>query len=278
MGVRDWRWADRLEPIVESKNAGSFGDVYVKGLLGFGKPGRQRFSMQYGYSARRSWWQELKAHAHLVIAAVGTMALLAVAAIAFWLAMPTGERQAFAEAKVDPQPAIATGVTTPVPADGTGITAEQPASQPETPVATASVAQQPETTLTQPKIPELDPQAAAAIAVPAVDDVDAEPSADAKQDGANPDGPVFAAIPTPRPTLPGETEENRAADSNAADDKASGHVLRAVTMRSGPKTGAAAIGTVPAKTAVEVLSCEKWCEIVYKGKRGFVYKSFVQRD
>jgi hypothetical protein len=27
-----------------------------------------------------------------------------------------------------------------------------------------------------------------------------------------------------------------------------------------------------------VISCEKWCEIVYKGKRGFVYKSFVQQD
>jgi hypothetical protein len=244
----------------------------VKGLLGFGKPGRQRFSMQYGYNARRSWWHEVKAHAHLVIAAVGTMALVAVAAIALWLAMPTGERQAFAEAKLDPQPAIAAEATA-VPADGTGIAAQQAAPQPEAPVATASVAQQPEIPVTQPKVPELDPQAAAAIAVPAVDGGTPAPQADAKQDKAVPDGPVFAAIPTPRPTLPGE-----AADSKAADDKASGHVLRAVTMRSGPKTGAAAIGTVPAKTAVEVISCEKWCEIVYKGKRGFVYKSFVQRD
>jgi uncharacterized protein YraI len=49
-------------------------------------------------------------------------------------------------------------------------------------------------------------------------------------------------------------------------------------MRSGPKSGASAIDTVPAKTAIEVISCEKWCEIVYEGKRGFVYKSFVQQD
>ena len=46
-------------------------------------------------------------------------------------------------------------------------------------------------------------------------------------------------------------------------------------MRAGPKKGAAAIATVPAKTAVQVVSCEKWCQIVYNGKRGWIYKSFL---
>ncbi|TIN12868.1 MAG: SH3 domain-containing protein, partial [Mesorhizobium sp.] len=40
-----------------------------------------------------------------------------------------------------------------------------------------------------------------------------------------------------------------------------GRILRAVTMRSGPKKNAAAIATVPAKTSVQVMSCKKWCQI-----------------
>lgn len=245
----------------------------MKGLLSFGKPGRHRFSMQYGYNARRSWWHEVKAHAHLVIAAVGTIALLAVAAVALWLAMPAGERQAFAEAKVDPQPPIAAPATE-IPASDV---AAQPAKQPEPPVETASVAEQPEAPMTETEVPELDPQAAAAIAAPAVEgDQETAPPIEAGQEPPPQEMPLVAAIPTPRPTLP---DAASAPDKpSAASDKASGHTLRAVTMRSGPKSGASAIDTVPAKTAIEVISCEKWCEIVYEGKRGFVYKSFVEQD
>jgi hypothetical protein len=71
----------------------------VKGLFGFGSPKQRRFAMQFGYAVRPSFWQELKANSHLVIAAVGTMALLGVAGTALWLAMPSGDRPAFAEPK-----------------------------------------------------------------------------------------------------------------------------------------------------------------------------------
>ncbi|KQZ79042.1 hypothetical protein ASD64_11790 [Mesorhizobium sp. Root157] len=237
--------------------------------------------MQYGYDARRSWWQEVKAHAHLVIAAVGTMSLLAVAAVALWLAMPAGERQAFAEAKVDQQPEIVAPATA-ISTDSAGITAPETEPPPVHAVETASVVQQPEAPMAQPEIPELDPQAAAAIAVPAVDGDGTAPLAYSGKDGAAQQMPLIAAIPTPRPTPPGEAggtdTDAKTPKDGAPNDAASGHTLRAVTMRSGPKTGAAAIGTVPAKTPVEVVACEKWCEIVYEGKRGFVYKSFVQRD
>ncbi len=225
----------------------------MKGLSGFGKPGRQRYSIQYGYDARRSWWHEVKAHAHLVIAAVGTMALLAVAAIGLWLAMPSEERQAFAEAK--------TTAATPA--------AEAPPTQPVEvqPVETATAAPVPEAPAVQAAVPELDPQAAAAIAVPAEGETQAMPET----------MPMTAAIPTPRPEPAGEAGATND-DKPATAGKAAGHTVRAVTMRSGPKTGAAAIGTVPGGTAIEVVACTSWCEIVYKGQRGFVYKSFVARD
>jgi uncharacterized protein YraI len=47
-------------------------------------------------------------------------------------------------------------------------------------------------------------------------------------------------------------------------------------MRTGPKTSATAMGTVPGKTTVQVMSCKQWCQIVYNGKRGWIYKRFIK--
>ena len=47
-------------------------------------------------------------------------------------------------------------------------------------------------------------------------------------------------------------------------------------MRAGPKQKAAAMVTVPAKTSVQVISCKKWCQIVYNGKRGWIYKTYIK--
>ena len=93
-------------------------------------------------------------------------------------------------------------------------------------------------------------------------------AAPAKDDAAprdNPDGAQTAAIPTPKPQVPQKV--------SAAS---TGRILRAVTMRTGPKKNAAAILTVPAKTSVQVMSCKQWCQIVYNGKRGWIYKTYVK--
>jgi hypothetical protein len=52
-------------------------------------------------------------------------------------------------------------------------------------------------------------------------------------------------------------------------------VTTAVNMRSGPKKGASALGVVPAGTAVNVISCDGWCQVSYNGRTGWVYKSFL---
>ncbi len=52
-------------------------------------------------------------------------------------------------------------------------------------------------------------------------------------------------------------------------------VSEAVNMRSRPKRGSGVILVVPAKAAVNVLSCDQWCEVTYNGKKGWIYKSFV---
>lgn len=48
-----------------------------------------------------------------------------------------------------------------------------------------------------------------------------------------------------------------------------------VKMRSGPRDEATVVAVVPDKAVVGLVKCESWCEIVYKGRRGFVYKGFI---
>ena len=62
----------------------------------FGAPERRRFAMQFGYDMQPRFWRQIRSNLHLVIAAFGTAALLGVAAVALWLALPASERQAVA--------------------------------------------------------------------------------------------------------------------------------------------------------------------------------------
>ncbi len=48
-----------------------------------------------------------------------------------------------------------------------------------------------------------------------------------------------------------------------------------VRLRAAPNDGSAVLGVVPDGAEVGVVACDGWCEVVYAGKRGFVYKRFV---
>ena len=221
------------------------------------------------------------------------MALLGVAGGALWFAMPTGERQAFA----DPKPVETTEVAAaakPVVAAGKTQSAEIAAvpakATPATPGKTEPAeAAKPAATVTAAKVLRPVDEAAKSAIVAATRDAEPE-QGDTDQELAyanpsetsgagkateklaekNPDGAETAAIPTPRPKAPAKQAGAEKADAR------NGQILRGVTMRSGPKKGASAIGTIPAKTSVEVLSCNQWCQVIYKGKRGWIYKSFVR--
>ncbi|AZO32123.1 MULTISPECIES: SH3 domain-containing protein [unclassified Mesorhizobium] len=290
----------------------------------FGAPERRRFAVQFGYDMRPSFWQGLQSNAHLVIAAIGTAALLGVAAVALWLALPANERQAIASAeqtvpaipvktkKIEPAVAsAAVSVAAPqvarkadavspvtavreaaIPALAsnsprwTGADAATASAAAEAPPASSvQAAEKPATQNDKPAVAafaesasENDASAALSkVAAPAP----ADQSADAKKPDARMDGAQTAAIPDAKPQAP----EAQPAATDAAQDKpkpqkvsagANGRILRAVTMRSGPKKGASAIITVPAKASVQVMSCKKWCEIVYNGKHGWVWKTYLK--
>ena len=109
---------------------------------------------------------------------------------------------------------------------------------------------------------------------------------DPKGDGEIPDAPTTNAIPTAKPRQAAAQPDDGTDDEAAAATQAQGtqgkgtpgHIRRAVTMRAAPKKGAAALGTLQAKTAVKVISCTKWCQIVVKGKTGWVYNTYLDRD
>lgn len=48
-----------------------------------------------------------------------------------------------------------------------------------------------------------------------------------------------------------------------------------VNIRSGPNSRSPVIGVVPRNSAVDIVKCASWCEIVYGGKHGYIYSGFV---
>ncbi|TPJ02019.1 SH3 domain-containing protein [Mesorhizobium sp. B2-8-1] len=263
--------------------------------------------MQFGYDMRPSFWQEVRSNSHLVIAAVGTAALLGVAAVALWLALPANERQAVANPE-QAIPAVPVKTTKIAPAGITAAAAAVPQAarksdqvSPTVAVSEAAIpalaANDPRWTASQSKTAPAasgqsaskagqtpDKPAAAAFAQPAADTGAAtelaKVAAPAPAAGSSPDGAQTAAIPAAQPQVASQQSAAQHDDSKAEPRKAAaagtGRILRAVTMRSGPKKNAAAIVTVPAKTSVQVMSCKRWCQIVYNGKTGWVYKTYIK--
>jgi hypothetical protein len=76
-----------------------------------------------------------------------------------------------------------------------------------------------------------------------------------------------------------------ASDTDATADQPSsspagqiGRVISDVNMRTGPGNSQTVIATIPRGSPVEVIECQQWCEVIFTGRRGWVYASFVGPD
>ena len=280
----------------------------------FGAPERQRFPMQFGYDIRPSFWQEIRSNSHLVIAAVGTAALLGVAAVGLWLALPASDSQADASPaqtvatfpvrtlKIAPaaaiasvaaaQPARKADAVSPTVAAAEVKMRELASDDPRWTGSDSKIASSPATASSdQPatRPAQESPKVAAAFAEPA-EQTDATtllskvaaPDNAATHDPT--DGPQTIAasstVKLPEPPAPSPVHEGDGSQAKEKSEKVApagtGRILRGVTMRSGPQNDAVAMITIPAKTPVQLVSCKQWCQIVYNGKRGWVYKTFVK--
>lgn len=125
------------------------------------------------------------------------------------------------------------------------------------------------------------PEASTMLAEPAV--AAPEPAVLPPQTPLPPPAPVRNAgseaepTPSPAPAASRNATEASAPVATEGGGEPTGTVTvrNPVTMRTGPRRGAAAIVNLSPGTKVELVGCESWCEIITDGKRGFVYKSFL---
>ena len=89
------------------------------------------------------------------------------------------------------------------------------------------------------------------------------------------DAPAEVAAPAREEPLSGSPPAPPAASIESVAAPALARVKSAVSMRSGPDKGSEVVGVVPADGPVQVVSCDGWCEVVYNGQRGFIYKTFL---
>jgi hypothetical protein len=54
-----------------------------------------------------------------------------------------------------------------------------------------------------------------------------------------------------------------------------GRIVSDVSMRAGPSNGQPVLATIPRGSAVEVIGCRVWCEVIVSGQRGWIYKGFL---
>jgi hypothetical protein len=91
------------------------------------------------------------------------------------------------------------------------------------------------------------------------------------------DGVETAAI-APDEVKPKPVEKKKPAPADVTSDASPQRMATAtsdVRLRAGRSAGSAVLGVVPKGAEVGVVSCDGWCEVVFAGKRGFVYKSYV---
>jgi uncharacterized protein YraI len=83
-----------------------------------------------------------------------------------------------------------------------------------------------------------------------------------------------------RSAKPADDTDDASADDTPVAPGVSGatrpaQVNKGVNMRSRGRSGAGVVMTIPSSAVVQVVGCKAWCEIIYKGQRGYIYKDFL---
>ena len=114
-------------------------------------------------------------------------------------------------------------------------------------------------------------------AVAAASDPDAASGESASSDASSETGTdsELAVEPSDESTTAAIPQPAKAATSKGGSRN--GRVTSAVNMRSGPDNGARVVGVIPAKASIKLIGgCKFWCNVEYKGRRGYIFKSFVR--
>lgn len=95
------------------------------------------------------------------------------------------------------------------------------------------------------------------------------------------DGPTdsteTSAVPQPRPAIEAIRPEQPAAAGGRAPSRTA-TIASAVNMRASGAKGARVLAVIPRGATVGLVDCDGWCEVIYEGRRGFIYKSFIASE
>ncbi|MBO0764127.1 MAG: SH3 domain-containing protein [Hyphomicrobiaceae bacterium] len=85
-------------------------------------------------------------------------------------------------------------------------------------------------------------------------------------------------VPQDEPSPPPPAGEAGPTIDGAADPVAirSARTTSGVNMRVGPSNGQAVLVAIPGGSRVQVINCRQWCEVIFAGQRGWVYKGFIE--
>ncbi len=275
----------------------------MKGWFGSRKARVRRLPLELRYDVRPSLWNEIAARSHLIVAGVGSVAMLGLAGTAIWLALPADTGDDILRT-VESAPRVASAAAAPASADDVAKPKEPAATDAADPAVSVASgvpakigtpqAAAPEATIVADAEEDVEPLdstdprwVASAAHAAAASPAPAEPQAKKTEGGvvaayadddSVADRAATAAIPSAKPILQDAPEAAAAEEEKEVADAAgrAGRTVRAVTMRARPSSRGGVLGTVPGRADVQVVSCSQWCEIVYKGKRGFVYRSFLR--
>jgi hypothetical protein len=191
-------------------------------------------------------------------------------------AKPFGERLASTHEKTETEvspAALATEGAAPGVADGIVMAgapdvANTPAQIESDPFGMAA---------TVPAEPDASPSAEAGFASP----MD-EQTVEVQTVQADPQPEAQAAFPAEQETfaasddIPSVATADPVAEAEAISGEGRTETVNThVNMRSEPDNDAAVVAVVPAEKQVQIVSCDYWCEVVFEGQRGWIYKSFV---
>lgn len=79
--------------------------------------------------------------------------------------------------------------------------------------------------------------------------------------------PVSPQLAVPAPEMPIATEQPAPRRTVRVNDD--------VNLRARGVSGSRVLRTIPGNASVGLVGCKDWCEVVYEGTRGFIYKSFI---
>ena len=188
-----------------------------------------------------------------------------------------------AGATADPKPAPAPRAPQPE----AGMTASQPAAEAaRADRPTVEVASAAEADALEPQDPRWarsgaeDAKAEFVAVIPPATGSDGKAAADNPADATRTAAISPDDVKPKKAAKPADDGDDASADDTPVAPGVSGatrpaQVNKGVNMRSRGRSGASVVMTIPSSAVVQVVGCKAWCEIIYKGQRGYIYKDFL---